>query len=48
MVSPPLAFSHYYTDETEYYVMDFATGDVTTIARTGSSQPEKMLLSGKP
>lgn len=34
-VPPPLAFSNYNTDEQGYQVIDFATGETTTIARTG-------------
>lgn len=34
-VPPPLAYSGYNTDHEVYYVMDFGTGDVTTVQRTG-------------
>lgn len=35
VVPPPLAFSNWDTDEQEYRVIDFASGEVTTIPRTG-------------
>lgn len=40
-VPPPLAFSNYDTDLQEYYVVDFATNEVTTIPRAeGYFNPE--------
>ncbi len=50
---PPLAFSNYDTDEQQYQVIDFATGEITTIPRTGGNrisrygefrQPEDFIL----
>jgi Tol biopolymer transport system component len=35
---PPLAFSNYDTDEQQYQVIDFASGEITTIPRTGGNR----------
>lgn len=45
---PPLAFSSYDTDEQQYQVINFATGEITTIPRTGGKRTSRYGEYGQP